>query len=196
MFKKLSALFLCAISLALSGCSQSKQIDKAYIAETVAVFENGGKTYYSFYLLSDSETPVYTAVAAESLEDACEKAKKESVPNLMLSKLGLYVSEKSSAEKNLKGDTQFIAENAYFSPLIYVTLCGDGVVEMLDSDKEFGEKLEELIILNKKKDSSVSVTSLSIFNNFYENKGKDLALSYINSDKELKAEVIKMPLKK
>ena len=51
-------------------------------------------------------------------------------------------------------------------------------------------------ILNKKKDSSVSVTSLSIFNNFYENKGKDLALSYINSDKELKAEVIKMPLKK
>lgn len=192
MFKKIVLMCVCVLSLILSGCSQSKQIDKASIAEIVTVFENEGKTYYSFYFLSSSDTPVYTTVCADSFESACEKARNESVSNLMLTKLELFVTEESVARKTLKNDIEFISRNSYLSPLMYVTLCDSGVVEMLGSDKEFGEKVSELIILNTKKDSSVSVTPLSIFNSFSDNNKKELALSYINSNSELKSEIIKI----
>lgn len=192
MFKKILLMCVCVLSLILSGCSQSKQIDKASIAEIVTVFENEGKTYYSFYFLSSSDTPVYTTVCADSFESACEKARNESVSNLMLTKLELFVTEESVARKTLKNDIEFISRNSYLSPLMYVTLCDSGVVEMLGSDKEFGEKVSELIVLNTKKDSSVSVTLLSIFNSFSDNNKKELALSYINSNSELKSEIIKI----
>lgn len=192
MFKKILLLCVCVLSLILSGCSQSKQIDKASIAEIVTVFENEGKTYYSFYFLSSSDTPVYTTVCADSFESACEKARNGSVSNLMLTKLELFVTEESVARKTLKNDIEFISRNSYLSPLMYVTLCDSVVVEMLGSDKEFGEKVSELIILNTKKDSSVSVTPLSIFNSFSDNNKKELALSYINSNSELKSEIIKI----
>lgn len=192
MFKKIVLMCVCVLSLILSGCSQSKQIDKASIAEIVTVFENEGKTYYSFYFLSSSDTPVYTTVCADSFESACEKARNESVSNLMLTKLELFVTEESVARKTLKNDIEFISRNSYLSPLMYVTLCDSGVVEMLGSDKEFGEKVSEFIILNTKKDSSVSVTPLSIFNSFSDNNKKELALSYINSNSELKSEIIKI----
>ncbi len=192
MFKKIVLIFLCVLSLILPGCSEAKQIDKASIAEIVTAFENDGKTYYSFYFLSSSETPVYTTVCADSFESACEKARSESISNLMLTKLELFVTEESLASKTLKKDIGFISRNSYFSPLMYVTLCDGKLIEMLNEDKELNESVQKLIILNTKKDRSVSVTPLSIFNSFSDNNNKELALSYINSKTELKSEIIKI----
>lgn len=192
MPKKIMLILLCVLSILFSGCSSSKQVDKASIAETVTVGEKDGRICYTFYLLSSSDTPVFTSVYADSFGQACTKAKKEFIPNLSLSKLELFITEEKITDKTLKSDIKYISKKPYFSPLMYVTLCDDNLVEKFVNDKKLLEKVEEHIILIKNKNRDVSLNSLSIFNNFFSDSNKEFSVSYINSDEEIKAESIKI----
>ena len=196
MTKKIILIILCLTSILFSGCSSSKQIDKASIAETVTVGEKDGKICYTFYLLSSSDAPVFTSVFADSFEQACSKAKSEFIPNLSLSKLELFITEERIMDKTLKNDIKYISEKPYFSPLMYVTLCDDNLVEKFVNDKKLPEQVEEHIILLKNNNKDLSLNSLSIFNNFYSDSNKVFSVSYINSDKEIKAETLKINAEK
>lgn len=66
MNKKTILILLCISSILFTGCSSSKQVDKASIAETVTVGEKDDKICYTFYMLSSSDTPVFTSVFADS----------------------------------------------------------------------------------------------------------------------------------
>ena len=188
MPKKIILILLCISSILFTGCSSSKQVDKASIAETVTVGEKDGRICYTFYLLSSSETPVFTSVFADSLEQACLKAKSEYIPNLSLSKLELFITEEKIMDKTLKTDIKYISEKPCFSPLMYVTLCDENLAEKFVNDKELPEKTEKHIVLLKNKNKDISLNSLSIFNNFYSDSNKEFSVSYINSEKEIKAE--------
>lgn len=196
MTKKIILIILCLTSILFFGCSSSKQVDKASIAETVTVGEKDGKICYTFYLLSSSDTPVFTSVFADSFEQACAKAKKEYVPNLSFSKLELFITEERIMDKTMKSDIKYISEKPYFSPLMYVTLCDENLPEKFTKDKKLPEKSEEHIILLKTNNKDLSLNSLSIFNNFYSDSNKEFSVSYINSDKEIKAETLKINAKK
>lgn len=188
MLKKIILILLCISSILFTGCSSSKQVDKASIAETVTVGEKDGRICYTFYLLSSSETPVFTSVFADSFEQACLKAKSEYIPNLSLSKLELFITEEKIMDKTLKTDIKYISEKPCFSPLMYVTLCDENLAGKFVNDKELPEKTEKHIVLLKNKNKDISLNSLSIFNNFYSDSNKEFSVSYINSEKEIKAE--------
>lgn len=196
MAKKILLIFLCVLSILFSGCSSSKQVDKASIAETVTAGEKDGRICYTFYLLSSSDTPVFTSVFADSFEQACTKAKSEYIPNLSLSKLELFITEEKIMDKTLKSDIKYISEKPYFSPLLYVTLCDDSLVEKFVNDKKLPEQVEEHIVLIKNKNKDISLNCLSIFNNFFSDINKEFSVSYINFDKEIKAESIKINAEK
>ena len=114
MAKKIILILLCITSILFTGCSSSKQVDMASIAEAVTVGEKDGKICYTFYLLSSSDTPVFTSVFADSFEQACSKAKSEYIPNLSLSKLELFITEERIMDKTLKNDIKYIYEKPYF----------------------------------------------------------------------------------
>lgn len=196
MTKKVFLILFCISSILFTGCSSSKQVDKASIAETVTVGEKEGKICYTFYLLSSSVTPVFTSVFADSFEQACAIAKKEYVPNLSLSKLELFITEERIMDKTLKSDIKYISEKPYFSPLMYVTLCDENLPEKFANDKKLPEKAEEHIILLKNNNNDISLNCLSIFNNFYSDSNKEFSVSYINSAKEIKAETLKINAEK
>lgn len=196
MTKKIILILLCISLILFSGCSGSKQVDKASIAETVTVGEKDGKICYTFYLLSSSDKPVFTSVFADSFEQACARAKSEYIPNLSLSKLELFITEQRTADKILKTDIKYISEKPYFSPLMYVTLCDENLIEKFTSDKKLPESTEEYIILLKKNNMDVCLNSLSIFNKFSSGTNTEFSVSYINSDKELKAETVKINAEK
>ena len=196
MTKNIILIFLCISSIFFTGCSSSKQVDKASIAETVTAGEKDGKICYTFYLLSSSDTPVFTSVFADSFEQACTKAKSEYIPNLSLSKLELFITEERIADKTLKSDIKYISEKPYFSPLMYVTLCDENLAEKFVNDKKLPEKVEEHIILIKNNNNDISLNSLSIFNNFFSDTNKEFSVSYINSNEEIKAETININAEK
>lgn len=188
MNKKFILILLCISSILITGCSGSKQIDKASIAETITVGEKDGKTCYTFFLLSSSDSPVFTSVFAKSFEEACEIAKSEYIPNLSLSKLELFLTEEKIMDKTLKNDIKYMSEKPYFSPLMYVTLCDENLTEKLVNDKMLPKQVEEHLILTKNKNKELSVNSLSIFNNFFSDSNKEFSVSYINSENEIKVE--------
>lgn len=196
MTKNIILIFLCISSIFFTGCSSSKQVDKASIAETVTAGEKDGKICYTFYLLSSSDTPVFSSVFADSFEQACTKAKSEYIPNLSLSKLELFITEERIADKTLKSDIKYISEKSYFSPLMYVTLCDENLAEKFVNDKKLPEQVEEHIILIKNKNNDISLNSLSIFNNFFSGTNKEFSVSYINSKEEIKAETININAEK
>lgn len=194
MFKKLVLLLICVLSAVLVGCSGAKQIDKASIAETVSVSEKEGKTSYNFYLLSDSDSPVFTSIFADSFEEACKKAKEKYIPNISLSKLELFIVENNLYKKTLKKDVGFISKRPEFTPMMYVTLCDKSTLEELEKSKQLPQNIEEHIIKNKNNNKDVCANILSVFNNFYSEDQKEIKISYINSNSELKAESIKINL--
>ncbi|MEE0913225.1 MAG: hypothetical protein U0L76_01395 [Ruminococcus sp.] len=196
MFKKLLSVTLGISMIFLSGCAGTKQIDKASLAETVIVSEENGQIYYTFYLLSGDETPYSISVPSSSFKEACKLAREKYIPELTLTKFELYVLNENLQSALLKKDVKFMSEQWYFSPNIYVTLCDNNTAEIFSYDKSAPEIVETHLIHLKNKVSNVSINSLSIFNNFSDNKTKELSVSYINSEKEIKAEILKLSTEK
>ncbi|MCD8025755.1 MAG: hypothetical protein LUF33_02185 [Clostridiales bacterium] len=116
IFKTLSLFVISSVFL-LSGCSESTGIDNTALAEAVSVSESGGKTVYTFYLLTSSDEQESVSIQANSLEQACALAKESYIPNLSLSKFELYIVNENLYERVLLNDLNFTASCYSFSPI-------------------------------------------------------------------------------
>ena len=125
---------------------------------------------YNFYLLENSEDVQGVSVEADSLEKAVISAKKTYIPALTLSKLELYLIDSNLGEKTLKSDIDYISKETAISPLTYTALSDTKTLQLFSKDKNALKKVKEHIVLLKNNNNNLSVTSLSIFNNF---KGKN-----------------------
>lgn len=192
MFKNLLCVLLSTGIIFMSGCTGTKQIDKASLAETVTVGEENGQFFYTFYLLSGDETPYSISVPSNSFEEACKLAREKYIPDLTLTKFELYVLNERIQSEILEKDIKFMSEQWYFSPTVYVTLCDNETLEVFSRDKKAPEDVEKHIIHLKNKNKDVSINSLSIFNKFSDSNIKELSVSYINSKNELKSEILKI----
>ena len=196
MNKKLFLLPILAIVLILGGCSNLNRIDTSSLVQTITAENKSGKTVYNFYLLENSEDVQSISVEADSLEKAVKSAKKTYIPMLTLSKLELYLIDSNLGEKTLKTDINYISKQTAISPLTYTAFSDTKTLQLFSKDKNALKKVKEHIVLLKNNKYNLSVTSLSIFNNF---KGKNdgyLTICYISSEKELKADIVKIVTQK
>ena len=191
MNKKLFLLPIMAIILILGGCSNSNRIDTSSLVQTITAENKSGKVVYNFYLLENSEDVQGVSVEADSLEKAVISAKKAYIPGLTLSKLELYLIDSNLGEKTLKTDIGYISKETAISPLTYTALSDTKTLQLFSKDKNALNKVKEHIVLLKNNNNNLSVTSLSIFNNFNGKNNGYLSICSISSDKELKADIVK-----
>ena len=188
MNKKLFLLPIMAIVLILGGCSNSNRIDTSSLVQTITAENKSGKAVYNFYLLENSEDVQGVSVEADSLEKAVISAKKAYIP----SKLELYLIDSNLGEKTLKTDIDYISKETAISPLTYTALSDTKTLQLFSKDKNALEKVKEhIVLLKNNNNNNLSVTSLSIFNNFKGKNNGYLSICYISSDKELKADIVK-----
>lgn len=190
MNKKLLLLFISAIIL-LTGCTDSKPIDKASIAESVTV----NKNEYTFFILSSKETPEKIKVNAESFRDACGLAKQKYIPDLSLAKLELFIINEKIYNDVLREDIKYISTQSFFSPQIYITLSDINTIKDMNENKEQSEKIEEQIILLKNKNKDLNTNCLSVYNNISDKKTKEFNVPYITTQDEMRADTKKITIK-
>ena len=76
--------------------------------------------------------------------------------------------------------------------MTYTALSDTKTLQLFSKDKNALEKVKEhIVLLKNNNNNNLSVTSLSIFNNFKGKNNGYLSISYISSDKELKADIVK-----
>lgn len=187
--KVLCLLSAIALSAALlSGCAPLKQIDKAALAETVAVSVNEKGLNYTFYLLDDTDKVNSITVYADSLKKAYNAAKEKYIPNLSLVKFELFLINEKIYNMVIADDLKFIATQYYLSPLSYVALTDDNTLKMMLKNKDAPQEIEKHIILMKNENHKVCTNSISVFNSIYSNFNNKTTVAYISSINELKAE--------
>ncbi len=191
MKTRLALLFLSMVLL-FTGCTNSKQIDKASIAEGVTVNENNGKREYSFYLLSSKDTSEKITVEAKSFRQACALAKEKYIPDLSLAKLEHFVINENLYKDVLKSDVEYISTQAFFSPQIFVTLSDARSIENMGKEKEQSEKIEEQIILLRNKNKNLNISCLSIYNNFEDKDVKEFEIPCISTQNAMRADAKKI----
>lgn len=196
MNKKLFLLPIMAIVLILGGCSNSNRIDTSSLVQTITAENKSGKAVYNFYLLENSENVQGVSVEADSLEKAVISAKKTYIPALTLSKLELYLIDSNLGEKTLKTDIDYISKETAISPLTYTALSDTKTLQLFSKDKEALKKVKEHIVLIKNNNNELSVTTLSIFNNFNGKNNGYLSICCISSEKELKSDIVKIVTQK
>lgn len=193
MLKKLLCILLGLSMLALSGCSKSRRIDTAALAEDVSVDLADGQIIYTFYLLSSDEEPWPIEISADSFEQACLLAREKYIPNISLPKIKLLMINEKIYKNTLRQDIEYISSQPELSPLIYVALCDFETTENMKKDKRVSEIIENELLLIKDGDKSVSTNCLSVFNSLIQDRNK-LCVSYISSEKELKVDIINIIL--
>lgn len=193
MLKKLLCILLSLSMLALSGCSKSRRIDTAALAEDVSVDLADGQIIYTFYLLSSDEEPWPIEIPADSFEQACLLAREKYIPNISLPKIKLLMINEKIYKNTLRQDIEYISSQPELSPLIYVALCDFETTENMKKDKRVSEIIENELLLIKDGDKSVSTNCLSVFNSLIQDRNK-LCVSYISSEKELKVDIINIIL--
>ena len=196
MIKKLFLIPFFAIVLIFSGCSNSNRIDTTSLVHTITAEDKSGKTVYNFYLLENSEDVQSISVEAESLEKAVVSAKENYIPMLTLSKLELFLIDSELGEKTLETDIKYISRESMISPLTYTAFSDSKTLQLFSKDKDALKKVKEHILLLKNNAKGLSVTSLSIFNNFKGENNGYLSICYISSEKELKADIVKIVTQK
>lgn len=196
MIKKLFLVPLLAVTLLFCGCSDSNRIDTSSLVQTVTAENKSGKTVYNFFLLENSEDVNCVSVEAESLEKAVISAKKTYIPMLSLSKLELFLIDSKLGEKTLETDIKYISKESMISPLTYTAFSDCETLQLFSKDKDALKKVKEHILLLKNNTKRLSVTSLSIFNNFAGENNGCLSICYISSEKELKADIVKIVTQK
>ena len=189
MLKKLASMLVC-LPLILCGCKNSHRIETAAIIENVSVEADGGQIYYTFYLLSDSETPGCVSVPASSFEEARKLAQKEYIPNMSLAKLELLLIRKDVDTDVLKKDIEYISTQASFSPVAYVALCDGKTLEKMKSSADAKEWIERQIILCKNNNPDVNINYLSVFNSYSRGNKKGFRVPLITAEGELKVSVV------
>lgn len=183
---------LCAIIISvmlvfgISGCSYETRIDKAYIAETVTVQKGENGFVYSFFMVSNSDTPELVSIECSGFEEACILARQNYIPDLLLANLELFIVSDEVYIQTLYNDVNFMASQCHISPKAYVALADDKTMNYISESKEAPEKIEKYIILQKNKNKELNLNLLSIFNNFADDKKEEFNISYISAEKELK----------
>ena len=185
-----TALLICAFTL--TGCQSSHRVETAAVIENVSVRPSRNGVCYTFYRLSSDEKPQKTEISASSFEEACEKAENGYIPHLTLAKLELMMIDKSLADSVMRPDIEYISARTYFSPIAYVALCDGEALEKIDADNRLQSDIRERLILCRKNNPDVKLDYLSIFNSCEKNSPSGFRIACINSDKELKAEPVRV----
>ena len=162
-------LFLSIVPIILSGCGNSRQIENAAVIENVSVNTSDGKLFYTFYPLTDGETPEAVEIPAESFEAARKLAEDEYIPNMTLAKLELLLIHEDVDPEIMRGDIEYISTQASFSPVA-----------------------EKQIILCKNNNPEVNSDYLSVFNRYAEGDVGDFRVPYITAGEELKVSTVKI----
>ncbi len=187
MKKNILLVFVIIIALLFAGCDESRQIDKAEIAQTITVSKEDNEIIYSFFMISGGNEPRSFRIPANNLDKAVMLAKNQYIPNITLSKLDMIAYEKTVGKELLISDIGFVSSKPYFSPLIFITLCDETTVNNISKNKEAAEEIKKHIFLIKNKNPAIKYNSLSIFNSFYYHNDSSFEIPYIYSEKEIKS---------
>jgi hypothetical protein len=95
----------------------------------------------------------------------------------------------------LENDLEYLSTQYLVSPQLYVVLSDEKTLDNISSSKQTAQQIENYILLLKNKNSEVNINSLSIFNNFKSESNKEFYVSYINSNKEINAEILEISQK-
>ena len=191
MLKK--CIFLCcAAALLFTGCSHSRQIETASVIENISVEEQNGQMIYTFYPLTDSETPEAVAVPAGSMQEAQALAERQYIPNLSLSKLELLLLHTSAIDKALQQDIEYISTQASFSPSAYVAVCDTKALNIIKKNSDAQTTVERQLILCKNQNPSVNISYLAVFNCYARSSSREILLPYITADDALKVSTVKI----
>ena len=191
MLKKI-IIILSVFPLVLGGCKSSHKLETASIIENVSVHKQDGQLVYTFYILTDSDTPEAVAIHANSFKEATELAGEKYIPDMSLSKLELLLIEKEACNDIMQSDIEYISTQASFSPIAYVALCDDATIKQLNKKTSVQESVESLIILCKKNNPEVKTDYLSVFNSYAKKKG-GFKVPYISAENELKVSAVEIP---
>ena len=191
MPKKLTALLL-LLPVVLSGCIASRQIESAAVIETVSVSRQGGSQLYTFFRLTDSDSPDAVSVSAESFEQALQLAAAQYIPNLSLAKLELLLYQTDVERKALRADIDYISTQASFSPVACLALCDENVLRRLRQKTETQSLIKQQLILCKNQNPTVQLDYLSVFNSFARQSPNSFSVAFITSDGEMKISAGKM----
>ena len=190
MLKKLLIL-LTIIPFVLTGCKSSHKLETASIIENVSVHKQDGQLIYTFFILTDSDTPNAVAINANSFEEAQSLAAEKYIPDMSLSKLELLLIQKDAREDVMQKDIEYISTQASFSPIARVAVCDSSVIEEMRRKSEAQNTIKNLIILCKKNNSNVKTDYLSVFNSFYGG-GKTVTVPYISGKGELRVSAMEI----
>lgn len=194
MLKK--CVFLCCtVALLFTGCSNSRQIETASVIENISVEEQNGQLMYTFYPLTDSETPQVVAVPANSLQEAQALAERQYIPNLSLSKLELLLLHTSAIDEALQKDIEYISTQASFSPSAYVAVCDTKALKTIKENSAAQSTVERQLILCKNQNPSVNISYLAVFNRYARSGSKEILLPYITAEDALKVSTVKIDSK-
>lgn len=195
MLKRLIAV-IALLALTLTGCKSSHKIETASIIENVSVHRQDGKLTYTFYILTDNDTPEAVAIHADSFKEATELAEKKYIPDMSLSKLELLLIEKDACDDVMQSDIEYISTQASFSPIAYVALCDEATIEQMNEKTSVQESVESLIILCKKNNPEVKTDYLTVFNCYAGKNKSGFKVPYIIAENGMKASVAEIGKKK
>lgn len=176
---------------AFSGCSESRRIDTAALAENVSVDTVDGKTVYTFFLLSSDDKPWGIDIPAESFEEACNLAENRYIPNISLARIDMIMINKNLYKDVMKSDIKYISTQPVYSPNLKVTLCDSNTIKRMKEEKRVPEIIDNELRLTENSTEKVNTACLSVFNRFFESND-DFRVAYISAEKELKIETIKI----
>lgn len=191
MLKKL-LLLLCLPLLLLTGCKSSHKLESASIIENVSVHRQNGQLIYTFYILTDSNTPNAVAINADSFRQAQSLAAEKFIPNMSLSKLELLLIEKEAKSDVMPSDIEYISTQASFSPIALVAVCDPSVIEKMSRETSVQSVIKNQIILCKKNNPEVKTDYLSVFNSFSGGENKSVTLAYICGNGSLNVSTIEI----
>ena len=125
MIKRLITV-IALIALTMTGCKSSHKIETASIIENVSVHRQDGRLTYTFYILTDSDSPEAVAIPADSFEEATKLAQQKYIPDMSLNKLELLLIEKDVCGDIMQSDIapyeEHYARNHYFKIKVFAQL--------------------------------------------------------------------------
>ncbi len=193
MAKKLLVLLL-ILPLSMSGCKSNRRIETATVIENISVQRLGGQLVYTFYPLTDSETPEAVDIPAPSLEEAQRLAQKQYIPNLSLAKLELILIHKNAVSDVMQGDIGYISTRASFSPVAYVALCDGGTLKRMRESTRVQRTIENRLLLCRSHHPDVCLDYLSVYNSYA--RGCCFSVPFICGGDELKVSAVTFPSQK
>lgn len=191
MRKSLAVILLC-VPFVFGGCRSAHQIETAAIIENVSVDKRGDRLYYTFYPLTDSETPDAVSVPASSFEEAQKLARRQYIPHLSLAKLELLLIHRDVSREILRRDIAYISTQASFSPVAYVALCDENTLQNMREATRTQNAVEQQILLCKSCHPEVNIDYLSVFNRLAKKGEAPFSVPYITAEDEMKVSVVQI----